>query len=201
MMTKKDTEDRFKVETNTIDSLVPENHLVRKIDSAINFDFIYDKVKDLYSPIGAPSIDPVVLIKIIMIQYMFGIPSMRQTIRDIEVNCAYRWFIGYSLNEKIPHFSTFNKNYQRRFKDTDLFEVIFSKILEEATKLGFVTLDEVFIDSTHIKASANKRKYTKETVKTEAKRYKQELESEINIDRLNHGKKELKKKMILNVQK
>ena len=104
-----------------LDGLVPENHLVRKIENAIDFSFIYDKVKDLYSPLGAPSIDPVVLIKIVLIQYLFGIPSMRQTIREIEVNVAYRWFLGYSLTEKIPHFSTFNKNYERRFKNTDLF--------------------------------------------------------------------------------
>ena len=68
-----------------LDGLVPENHLVRKIENAIDFSFIYDKVKDLYSPLGAPSIDPVVLIKIVLIQYLFGIPSMRQTIREIEV--------------------------------------------------------------------------------------------------------------------
>ena len=100
-----------------LDGLVPENHLVRKIENAIDFSFIYDKVKDLYSPLGAPSIDPVVLIKIVLIQYLFGIPSMRQTIREIEVNVAYRWFLGYSLTEKIPHFSTFNKNYERRTDD------------------------------------------------------------------------------------
>ena len=106
-----------------LDELVPKNHLVRKIESAIDFSFIYDKVKDLYSPIGKPSIDPVILIKIILIQYLFGIPSMRQTIREIEVNVAYRWFLG----EKILHFSTFNKNYERRFKNTDLFESIFKE--------------------------------------------------------------------------
>ena len=107
-----------------LDGLVPKNHLVRKIENAKDFSFIYDKVKDLYSPLGAPSIDPVVLIKIVLIQYLFGIPSMRQTIREIEVNVAYRWFLGYSLTEKIPHFSTFNKNYERRFKNTDLFVVV-----------------------------------------------------------------------------
>ena len=73
-----------------LDGLVPKNHLVRKIENAIDFSFIYDKVKDLYSTLGAPSIDPVVLIKIVLIQYLFGIPSMRQTIREIEVNISYR---------------------------------------------------------------------------------------------------------------
>ena len=129
-----------------LDGLVPKNHLVRKIENAIDFSFIYDKVKDLYSPLGAPSIDPVVLIKIVLIQYLFGIPSMRQTIREIEVNVAYRWFLGYSLTEKIPHFSTFNKNYERRFKNTDLFESIFKEILARATKCGFVDSSNIYID-------------------------------------------------------
>ena len=138
MLTIRENNFRNEEQYITIDSLVPKNHLVRKIENAINFEFIYDEVKDLYSPLGAPSIDPVVLIKIVLIQYLFGIPSMRQTIKDIEVNVAYRWFLGYSLTEKIPHFSTFNKNYERRFKDTDLFEVIFKKILAQATLNGFI---------------------------------------------------------------
>ena len=108
-----------------LDELILENHLVRKIENAIDFSFIYDKVKNLYSPLGAPSIDPVVLIKIVLIQYLFGIFSMRQIIREIEVNVAYRCFLGYSLTEKIPYFSTFNKNYERRFRNTDLLESIF----------------------------------------------------------------------------
>ncbi|MVX67440.1 IS1182 family transposase [Clostridium chromiireducens] len=193
MMTRKDVDNRFQIEFNSVDALVPKNHLVRKIDKAIDFNFIYDEVAELYSAFGAPSIDPVVLIKIIMIQYLFGIPSMRQTIREIEVNIAYRWFIGYSFNEKIPHFSTFNKNYERRFKDTDLFNVIFAKILEEADKHGFINLSEIYIDSTHIKASANKRKYTKKEIETEAKKYQDQLEKEIDEDREKHDKKPLKK--------
>ena len=125
MLTIRKDNFRNEEEYITLESLVPKSHLVRKIENSLDFNFIYDEVKDLYSSIGAPSIDPVVLIKIVLIQYLFGIPSMRQTIREIEVNVAYRWFLGYSLTEKIPHFSTFNKNYERRFKDTELFEIIF----------------------------------------------------------------------------
>ena len=171
MLTIRENNFRNEEQYITIDSLVPKNHLVRKIENAINFEFIYDEVKDLYSPLGAPSIDPVVLIKIVLIQYLFGIPSMRQTIKDIEVNVAYRWFLGYSLTEKIPHFSTFNKNYERRFKDTDLFEVIFKKILAQATLNGFIDSSNIFIDSTHIKASANKKKYNKIEIDMQAMKY------------------------------
>ena len=193
MMTRRNIDNRLQIEFNSIDALVPKDHLIRKIDAALDFNFIYDEVAELYSAFGAPSIDPVVLIKIVMIQYLFGIPSMRQTIREIEVNIAYRWFIGYSFTEKIPHFSTFNKNYERRFKNTDLFNNIFTEILEQANKHGFIDLTEIYIDSTHIKASANKKKYTKKEIDVEAKRYQEELEKEINEDRKNHGKKPLTK--------
>ena len=86
MMGIKKKADRNQIELLSIDDLVPKNHLVRKLDAAINLDFIYDEVKDLYKPYGRESIDPVVLIKIVMIQYIFGIRSMRQTLKEIEVN-------------------------------------------------------------------------------------------------------------------
>ena len=110
MMGFKDNNERAQVEFISLEDLVPANHLVRKLDAAMDFSFIYDEVKDLYKPYGRESIDPVVLIKITFIQYIFGIPSMRRTIEEIEVNVAYRWFLGYGMNEKIPHFSTFGKN-------------------------------------------------------------------------------------------
>ena len=77
-----------------MEKIIPNNHLVRKVDKVINFDFIYDIVEDLYADeIGRPSIDPVVLFKIVFIQYLFNIRSMRRTIEEIEVNVAYRWFL------------------------------------------------------------------------------------------------------------
>ena len=141
---------------------------------------------------GNPSIDPVVLFKIVFVQYLYGIRSMRQTIREIEVNVAYRWFIGYDLTEDIPHFSTFGKNYKRRLDGTDIFERIFGHILEGAVGGGFVDASAIFIDGTHIRANANKKKYVKEVVAIEAKRYQKELDEEINRDREEHGKKPLK---------
>ena len=193
MLTKKTNEGRHQIEFNSLEDLVPKDHLLRKVENAIDFNFIYDEVAELYSAIGRPSIDPVVLIKIVLIQYLFGISSMRQTIREIEVNIAYRWFLGYSISEAIPHFSTFSKNYERRFKDTDLFSKIFIRILEIAEKNGFLALEQIYIDSTHIKASANKKKHEKINVPIEAKRYQEELDKEIHEDRISHGKKPLKK--------
>lgn len=95
------------------------------------------------------------------------------------------------MTEKIPHFSKFNKNCERRFKDTDLFEIIFKEILTQDTLNGFIDSSNIFIDSTHIKASANKKKYNKVEVNIQAKKYQDILDKEINEDRLRHGKKPL----------
>ena len=95
--------------------------------------------------------DPVMLIKIPFIQYLYGIKSMRQTMKEIEVNVAYRWFLGLDMLDPVPHFSTFGKNYTRRFKDTDLFEQIFSKILEDCMKYKLVNTEQIFVDATHVK--------------------------------------------------
>lgn len=178
-----------------IDELVPQHHLLRKVDQVIDWSFIYDLVKDKYSPDhGRPSIDPVVLIKIVVIQYLYGIRSMRQTIREIEVNLAYRWFLGLNMYDKVPHFSTFGKNYTRRFKGTDLFEQIFSKVLNTCIDQGLVDPGEVFIDATHVKACANSHKLESKVVQEEALFYEEQLRKEIDEDRLAHGKKPLKDK-------
>jgi transposase len=195
MLNKQNAEGRFQISVVSLDDLVPKDHLVRKIEKAIDFTFIYDLVKDRYSlDNGRPSIDPVVLIKMVLIQYVFGIRSMRQTIKEIETNVAYRWFIGYDFTQPIPHFTTFGKNYIRRFQDTDIFEQIFTHILEEACRHGFVDASVMFIDSTHVKANANKKKFTKTFIEQERKHYQEQLEDEINVDRVEHGKKPFSKK-------
>ncbi|KAA0566486.1 IS1182 family transposase [Bacillus sp. CH30_1T] len=190
MLSKHVEDGRNQIEMVALDQLVPEDHLVRKVEQAIDFEFIYDLVKDKYClDNGRPSIDPVVLIKMVFIQYLFGIRSMRQTIKEIETNVAYRWFIGYAFTEKIPHFSTFGKNYARRFHDTDLFEQIFYRILKEAMTKGLVDPSVAFIDSTHVKANANKKKFEKKIARVETRTYQAQLDEEINIDREEHGKK------------
>lgn len=194
MMGKKDLLGRDQFQMVTLNSLVPQDHIIRKIDTAINLSFIYDLVKDLYSDVGKESIDPVVLIKITLIQYTFGIRSMRQTIKEIQTNVAYRWYLGYSLEEEIPHFSTFGKNYSRRFQNTDLFEQIFQRIIAEIMEYEFINSESIFIDGTHIKASANNHNSEKETVLESVKYYEKELMKEINEDRIERGKQACKKK-------
>jgi transposase len=189
MLTRNQLDERNQLEALSLEDLVPKDHLVRKLDAAIDYNFIYPLVEHLYSDIGRPSVDPVVLIKMTFIQYVFGIRSMRQTIKEIETNVAYRWYLGFGFTSEIPHFSTFGKNYERRFKDTDIFEQIFYRILKEVATNKLLDAEHVFIDSTHVKANANKKKFEKKMVRKETKAYEAKLQLELNIDRENHDKK------------
>ncbi|MGX8833829.1 IS1182 family transposase [Amedibacillus sp. YH-ame6] len=177
---------------NTIEDLVPQDHDVRKLDSCIEWDFIYPLVKELYSDFGRPSIDPVVLFKMVFINIIFGVHSMRKTCREIQVNLAYRWFLGISMDEEVPNYSTWSQNYIRRYGDSDVFEQIFDQILKQAMGYGFVDMETVFGDSTHQKANANKNKSIDKEVEIIKKVYEDELLDEINKDREAHGKKPLK---------
>ena len=176
----------------TIDELVPKDHLVRKIDECMDFKFIEEEVKDLYSPFGRPSIPPIVLFKLLIINKLFGINSMRRTCEECQVNLAYRWFLGISMEDDVPNYSTWSQNYIRRYKDSNIFNILFNKILKQAIEYGFVDMEAVFYDGTHQKANANKRKCTDEEVEIEAKYYQEELLEEINKVRKEHSQKEIK---------
>lgn len=130
----------------TIEDLVPQDHLVRKLENCIDFNFIYPKVKSLYSDFGRPSIDPVVLFKMIFINITFGINSMRKTFKEIEVNIAYRWFLGLSIDVKIPNYSTWSQNYIRRYSDSNIFEEIFDVVVSQGIKYDFIDAETIFGD-------------------------------------------------------
>ena len=190
MITKKENRSKSIMQFVDMDMLVPQNHLVRKIDKTIDFEFIREKVKHLYSEeTGRPSIDPVVLFKMLFIQYIFGIKSMRQTVKEIEVNIAYRWFLGLDFTEPVPHYSTFSKNYERRFANSDIFEEIFTEILNKVNDRGLLNKESLFIDSTHTKAYANKKKVEQKVVDASYNKYVETLHNEINEVRKSEGKK------------
>ncbi len=187
-MLKKETEQRPAIEMLYTDMLVPKD-LLRKIDRAVDFNRIYEFVEGLYSEDnGRPSCDPVVFFKLDMIKHLFGIRSLRQTLKDAQVNVSYRWFLGYSLTQPLPHFATVSYAFQHRFTD-EVIERIFRWILEEIAQAGYLSPEVVFIDGTHIKANANLKKHIKKTIPQTAKAYQKQLMQEINADREEHGKK------------
>lgn len=176
----------------SLEDLVPQESIYRKIDKYIDFTFIYDKVKDLYCQNnGRNCVDPVVLFKLVFIQTIDGIKSMRKTCEKIKVDLEYRWFLGIPLGKSTPHYSTFSQNYIRRFQGTTIFEEIFTQIVEQAVNLNLVSGETFFTDSTHKKANANKNKFHEEVQKV-VKQRKEWLEKEINAERKNQGYKEFK---------
>ncbi|HRM78634.1 MAG TPA: transposase, partial [Gemmiger qucibialis] len=145
-MLVKNAENRGQLEFVSLENMVPQDHLLRKIDAAIDFKKIYEFVEDLYcEDNGRPSVDPVVLFKIVLIQHIYGIPSLRRTLEEVSMNLTYRWFIGYPLNEAVPHFSTVSYNFRHRFSE-DTVNQIFSWILEEVAEAGYLSPKTVFID-------------------------------------------------------
>lgn len=178
-----------------IEDLVPKNHLLRKISKYIDFSFIREKAGPYYcADNGRPSIDPVVLFKMILVGYLFGIRSERQLELEIKTNIAYRWFLGLKLTDPVPDHSTISFNRHKRFKDTNIFQEIFDEIVLLAIKHRMVAGRVLFTDSTHIKANANKRKFDKKLVQESTKDYLQNLNIAVEEDRKQHGKKSLKLK-------
>ena len=116
--------DRGVLEMVDTESLVPQNHLLRKIDAAVNWERVYEMVEPLYSEDnGRPSVDPVVLVKIVLIQHLYGLPSLRRTAEEVYLNTAYRWFLGYTLQEGTPHFSTVSYNFRHRFTEETVNQI------------------------------------------------------------------------------
>lgn len=191
-MLQKAKEERYQMEMCCIDELVPKDHLLRKIEKAVNFGKIYEITDELYCKTnGRPNVDSVVLFKMVLIQHLYGIPSLRRTHEEIRMNIAYRWFLGYSLQENIPHFSTVSHNFKHRYS-MEVIDQVFEWILQEIEKAGYLSPEAVFIDGTHIKANANLKKAVKKAIPEASKIYEKQLAEEIGMDREAHGKKPLK---------
>lgn len=114
-----------------IESLIPETHLLRKIERMVSFDFIYDLLAPYYPATGRPSVDPVSMFKMLLIGYLYGIKSERRLVEEVQLNIAYRWFCGFELDDTIPNHSTFSKTRTRKWQQSDLFQKAFYKIVKQ----------------------------------------------------------------------
>jgi len=137
----------------SLDSAVPSNHLVRRLAAAVDFDFIRSLVKSSYSHTGQPSVDPVVIFKLSLLGYLYGIRSERRVAEEAGLNLAWRWFLGYELDEPVPDHSVLSKA-RRRFGRA-VYERFFARILQLCEARGLVEGDVVFLDSTLSKANAS----------------------------------------------
>lgn len=184
---------QMRMEMVVLNDLVPENHLLRKIDKVIDFNFINEICRPYYSPDnGRPAIEPEVLFRMLFIGYLYGIRSERRLVEEIKVNVAYRWFLGYDLEDKIPDVSVIWQNRLRRYNGTEVPRQIFDNIVRQAMSYGLVGGKVLYTDSTHLKANANKNKFTEREVQKETQEYIKDLNKAINEDRALHGKKPLK---------
>ena len=135
---------------------VPENHLLRLIDKHISFDFVRERLKQSYSDMGRPSIDPELLLRILLIGYLYGITSERRLVEELRMHLAWRWFTGLGFDQEIPHHSTFSKNRHGRFQESKLFEQLFEQIVQQCLEVGLVEGKQLSVDGTFVEANAAK---------------------------------------------
>jgi transposase len=192
-MLKQREAQQQELELVSIEALVPSGHLLRKVDQSVDLGFIRERVKHLYcEDNGRPALDPVVLFKLLLLGYLYGVRSERQLMREVEVNVAYRWFLGLKLRDKVPDASTLSQNRRRRFAASTIYQEIFDEIVLLAMNKGLASGAVLYTDSTHLKANANKNKFDLKQVQVQPAEYLAALDAAITEDRAAHGKAPLK---------
>lgn len=192
MMTRRNPVGKqLEMELLVLDEFVEEDHLLRAIHETIDFDFIYELVEPFYAKDqGRPSIDPVVLFKMSLLQFLYGIRSEERLVDEVRYNLAYRWFLGYGLRDSIPDHSTISYNRTVRFANHDIYQEIFNQIVFFAQSEGLIKGDVFYTDSTHIRSSASNSKFSNEEEEiliTED----ESLLTLVNDNRVLHGQKPL----------
>jgi transposase len=139
-----------------LEDQVPENHLLRLIEKHISFEFVRERLKDTYSEIGRPSIDPELLLRILLIGYLYGISSERKLVEELRMHLAWRWFTGLGFDQEIPHHSTFSKNRHGRFQESKLFEQLFEEMVRQCVEVGLVEGKQLSVDGSFVEANAAK---------------------------------------------
>jgi transposase len=140
-----------------LEDQVPENHLLRLIDKHISFEFVREQLKSSYSETGRPSIDPELLLRILLIGYLYGMTSERKLVEELRMHVAWRWFTGLGFDQEIPHHSTFSKNRHGRFQESKLFEQLFEQIVRQCVEVGLVEGKQLSVDGSFVEANAAKK--------------------------------------------
>jgi transposase len=141
-----------------LEKAVPDDHLVRKIAAVLDLGWVHDELAPHYSSTGRPSVDPVLMIRMLVIGYVFAIRSERLLCRELQVNLAYRWFCGLSIEDKIPDHSAFSRARHERFRDSDMFRRVFERVVETCIAAGLVGGEGFAVDASLIVADANKQR-------------------------------------------
>jgi transposase len=142
----------------SLEEVVPDDHQVRKIAAVLDLTWMRAELAPYYSSTGRPSIDPELMIRMLIVGYVFAIRSERLLCREVQVNLAYRWFCGLSIDGKIPDHSAFSRARNERFRDSGIFRRIFERVVEGCIAAGLVGGEGFAVDASLIAADANKQR-------------------------------------------
>src|ERR1700726_3540504 len=141
-----------------LDDAVPEDHPVREIAAVLDLSWVYAQVASYYPRMGRPSIDPVLMIRMLIVGYVFAIRSERALCREVQVNLAYRWFCGLSIEDKVPDHSAFSRARNERFGDSAIFRRVFERVVGTCIAAGLVGGEGFAVDASLIEADANRQR-------------------------------------------
>ena len=141
-----------------LDEVIPDDHRVREIAGVLDLSWVHAELRPYYSPMGRPSIDPVLMIRMLIVGYVFAIRSERLLCREVKVNLAYRWFCGLSIEDKIPDHSAFSRARNERFRESAIFRHVFERVVEACIAAGLVGGEGFAVDASLIVADANKQR-------------------------------------------
>src|SRR6201988_2138788 len=142
----------------SLDAHVPADYLLRSIDRFVDLSELRRELAPFYSMLGRPSIDPELMIRMLIVGYCFGIRSERRLCQEVHLNLAYRWFCRLGLDGDVPDHSTFSKNRHGRFRESELLRRVFETVLQRCMREGLVGGEAFAIDASLIKADANRQK-------------------------------------------
>jgi transposase len=142
----------------SLDEAVPDDHSVRAIAAVLDLSWVHGELASYYSPLGRPSIDPTLMIRMLIVGYAFAIRSERALCREVQVNLAYRWFCGLSIEDRLPNHSAFSRARNERFRDSDIFRSVFERVVEACIAAGLVGGEGFAVDASLIAADANKQR-------------------------------------------
>jgi transposase len=141
-----------------LDEVVPADHLVRQIDAVLDLSWVHAELAPHYPSIGRPSLDPVLMIRMLIVGYVFAIRSERALCREVKVNLAYRWFCGLSIEDQVPDHSAFSRARNERFGESDIFRRVFERVVKTCIAAGLVGGEGFAVDASLIVADANKQR-------------------------------------------
>jgi transposase len=140
-----------------LDDQIPNDHLLRLIDQHIDFSFVRERLTEFYSATGRPSIDPEVLLRLLLVGYLYGITSERRLLQEVHMHLAYRWFSRLGFEQEIPDHSTFSKNRHGRFRKSGVFRTVFEEIVQRCLEAGLVEGRSLAVDGTLVGANASQQ--------------------------------------------